>query len=236
MHRPLALALAVAVLSSACSKEKPSADVSPPPAAPSRVEDRAIAAARTLDEDTLKRILLYEQEMLPHTALVLGVAAKGAAAAGGDGMKMGKEMARDERFKQIQQITEAAFAKANITHHDVVGFTVLTGDLYAKELAHAETRRLLAENPAKVEKWKQFDQEAEKLSGGAKWKFLQEHHQHRPLDEATLAFHQEQLAELDAFRAEFAAKHGEELLALLDRYRDAFGEVRTKQMDMVLGR
>ncbi|MBA3463674.1 MAG: hypothetical protein H0T46_27195 [Deltaproteobacteria bacterium] len=238
--------IVLALCVSACSKKEDKGDptssgasASPSPSTPGATpvagtpaaagEDSVVAFARTLDEDKVKKILVYEQEMVQHVDLLVGAA--GAMASGGT-----KAISRDERYKKLGDLTTAAIAKAGITQQDVGSFTQLTSELWAKEMALGGYRQKIADNAPKAEKWKAIEAEAEKLEGGRRFQFLQDRNADRPMGDEEVKIYQAQLAELDEDRKAFAAKYGAPTLALLDKYREPFVAIREKQMAAMMGK
>lgn len=148
--------------------EKPA--VAAPPAntaanAVQKLEEQAAQFAKSLDEEKVKKILVYEQELLPHTHLLMGagMAAAKTAAAGGN---IEKELSRDERIAKLNEVVTDALTKVGTTQQDTSSFATLTSTLYGSELAVADARQKLKDDKPKVAKWKKIEAQAEKLKGG----------------------------------------------------------------------
>jgi hypothetical protein len=129
------------------------AEAAPAPAAPAAAPAEApdVAFAKTLDDAKLQKMIAYENELLPHTALIMNVAGGAAMKAGGDGKKMAQELSRDERLKKITEITQGAMAKAGVTESDISGFTTLTAEIIAKEMAIEDARQMVAKKDLMAE-------------------------------------------------------------------------------------
>lgn len=232
--RLLSSLLAVGLVLGACSKKEETASTPTPPAAPteqaandapstddtappsglpSRVEQilaeqkkAADAFASTLDEDKVARLVAYEKEMAKHTELLLGVASEVVRAGSGEAEKVGKELSRDERIKKISEVSEKALSDAGVTQGEVASWTTLISELVAGEMSVAGAREKVAELEAKGDKG------------------------------VMLQVYKDQVAEHDEKRRQFAEKHGEKLLGILDKHMAELIEIRQMQMDVAMGR
>ncbi len=210
-----------------CKKESP-----PAPEAVERrgvtealgqMEAAAAGFAKTLTDEKVKGVLTYEQQMLQHAPVLAGRGADGGA------------LDREARRSELSRVTREALEKGGVTQSDVTNFTTLTAELFAGEVAVAHARRELAANPAKVERWKALEAEASKFPEPERSAFLQQHLEAQPLTDFMVEAYQRQLAEQEALRAQFAERHGEQTLAVIDRYKDDFVALRQRQLDAVLG-
>jgi hypothetical protein len=228
----------VAALAAACSGKK-EAPPSPAPAAPSVPAARADPAtefARAMTDDKLQRLLAYEREILPLTAELVGGGARAAMASGGDGEKMGRELSRDERMRELSAQVEAAQRKHGITGQDQAGFTALTTELLVKEMFAREAREKLAANEPTKEAWARAEAEYEakrKDPRAPPYAFVARKGT-APLPELVEKQLQEQVGDADAARKAFAGKYGQGALDVLAKYIPDFVDLREQQMSAVM--
>lgn len=220
--------IACVLLSPGCKKESP-----PPPEVAERqgaadalgqMEASAATFAKSLTEEKVKGVLTYEEHMLEHAPLVSGTPRDG-----------GQPLSREERMAELSRVTREALQKAGVSQSDVTNFTTLTAELFAGEVAVAHARAELAANPPKVERWKELEAEAAKLQEPERSALLSQHLEEQPLTDFMVDAYQKQISQQEALREEFAKRHGQETLALIDRYKDAFVALRQKQLEAVLG-
>jgi hypothetical protein len=240
-----AAALLAVLAALACSGKKdapPAATAAPTPAgaapsapapAPANPE---LAFARTLTEDKLARLIAFEHEILPITAELVGGVAKAALAAGGDGQKLGRELSRDERTRQLGAQLEAAQKKHGITGQDQAGLSALTTDLVVKEMFATEAREQLAANEPKKAAWAKAEAEyaAKKKDPRAPPYAFVAQKGTAPLPEIVEQQLREQVRESEAARRAFAEKYGQGTFDVVAKRLPELVLLRQKQMDAVM--
>ncbi len=188
----------------------PAAPTAEPPPAP---VDAAVAYAKALDEEKLKKLLGFEKEMLPHTALILNTGRRASENAQKNGTDMAAELSKDERRQKIREVTEAAMSQSGVTQTDVTGFAMLSGEFFAKEMAIDSARKQVADNEARKAK-------------DPKTAYPDE----------MIKVYQDQIDEHAAYRKSFAEKYGEPTLALMDKYQPEFVAIRAEQVAVLMGK
>lgn len=186
--------------------------------------DPGDALAATLTEEKLGRLLAFEDEILPTSAALVAL----ASAPGAGGRRIAGELSLEERTRRLEGEITAALQKHGLTRADHAGFGALSSGIVQRSAAADAARAQIA-----------ADAEQQRKAAGAQ----RGKREPRPppgtrdLREAQAGFVEHlkvEVAQADADRKAFAARHGDAALALLDRYRPRILAVREKQVRVVL--
>lgn len=237
--RLLLVSVVLAATAIACSgRNEP-----PPPAAPQVAPpavvappDDVAAVSSTLTEEKLKRLLAFEEEILPITAELVALSTMPAVTGGAEARRASGQPTREERARTLEAGIAAALQKHRLTPSDHAGFAGLTGSLVEGDAKVARAREVLALNEKKKVAWARIEAEDRKKKrdprtppasvtrGGE-----------RPLPEIAEQHLRKQIEEADADRRAFAARYGPGVAELLERYRAPILALREKQVKVALG-
>jgi hypothetical protein len=231
---PLVLAAALSCTGRMDAPQAPAPAAPPPAGAPAEAPapDPADTLAATLTEDKLKRLLLFEEEILPVSAAIVQLAsAPGATGAGGSR----GEPSREERQRALDDRIAAALQKHGLTRADHQGFGAIAGGLVERSAKAAEARELLAKDAERRSAPARAPAEAARRTKAAAPAPSAVAKEGRPLPEPLVQQLQTQIVQADADRKAFAARNGQAVLDLLDRYRPQILALREQQVRVVLG-
>jgi hypothetical protein len=208
------------VFSFACNKS--ATPIAPP--APSPMSDQAAAATEPtganlkVTDELLTKFAVYQREMLPAMEKIMGVATGAAAKAHGDAQKFGEAAKDDSRTQDIAKITEAALVKSGLTQQQVSGITRLTSEYYAHAAAIEGAKKALAEGDANPAPAKNKNGKATKVG----------------LSPIMRDVYTKQIAGFDQFKKDFAQKHGQDTLVVLDRHSEELVQITNAMLSAAL--
>ena len=142
----------------------------PPPAAAPQVAppdvvappDDVAAVSSTLTEEKLKRLLAFEEEILPITAELVALSTMPAVTGGAEARRASGQPTREERARTLEAGIAAALQKHRLTPSDHAGFAGLTGSLVEGDAKVARAREVLALNEKKKVAWARIEAEDRK--------------------------------------------------------------------------
>jgi hypothetical protein len=232
------LLLAAAAL--ACTgRVEPASAPAPAPAEPTRgaaapaeeiPADPADALAATLTEDKLKRLLAFEEALLPTSAALIALASTSGATRTPPG-----EPTRAERQRALEGQMAELLQRHGLTRADHAGYGALTGGLVLRSAQAEDAKAQLAKNAERKKAWTKANPQEAKKKHDPRWAPDQDGKgANGPIPEA-LEHHLEGLVSQSGVeRAAFASRHGAATLALIDRYRTELLAVREKQVQLVV--
>ncbi len=161
----------------------------------------------------LAKYAVYSREMLPATTKAMGVATDVMAKAGTDKDKLEAAAKKDERVQEIGKLSEAALAKSGLTMADIPQLTTLTSEYYGRAMVAADAREALAKE--------------EKLATKKKGKKA------KAAPSVMQQVYGKQLDEFEAFKKEYATKHGEETVTILSKHEPEFLAINREMLQAV---
>ena len=214
--------LPLVLLLGACKKREPARPrsgspavalppVPPPPAPPPGLGSPEVT--ELLTEDKLKRFLTYQKEAV---AATLDATAPGTAAlqkSGTEPRPPGDGAARDERAAKLA----AALEKSGLRQDEVATLGRLLVPYYARIAGMQETVKRSEAARRRLEEAKRTGQEP------------------NPVDQALEKTLDHQSRRVEAVRAEFASRYGEERVALLRKHEADFLPTHLRMMSAAMG-
>lgn len=175
------------------------------------------AAKALLTEDKLSRFATYQKEMLSVTGDAVGVGMQAYAKAGTDQKKFQGAVAADDRGAKIESATKAALAKSGLTQDEMMKLTRVATRYYAHAYALQDAADKVGELRKKIAEAKAKGKEPS------------------PVDTAMEKAYSGQADRLETMRKEFAARYGEQALALMQKHEPEFFAINKKMMDSAMG-
>ena len=237
LRRSLPLLAAAALACTGKVDTTPSARPAPrpaPAAGPTEPPppDPADTLAATLTEEKLKRLLAFEEALLPTSAAMVAL----ASAPGAGGRTEPGEPTKDDRQRALDGQLGELLQKHGLTRADHAGFAALSSGLVLRSARAEDAREQLAKNAENKKAWAKLEAaEAGKKHDPRRPPWFMGKEALRPLPEPAVQHLQTLVVQADADRGAFKARHGEAALALLDRYRPQILALREKQVRIVTG-
>ncbi len=198
----------------ACKKESPTPASTPAAAQPAAQAPAAPPAAAPgddvkalLTEDKITRFATYQKEISAVTSEAVGAGVAAYQKGGGDQKKFEKAVAADDRTAKIAAASQAALEKSGLSQAEVSRLTSVLTPYYAKAYAMTEMFK--------------GDDSKDKKPGS--------------VEDVMAKVREEQKGKVEAMRKEFAAKYGEDALALVRKHEPEFFALNEKIMGAAMG-
>jgi hypothetical protein len=160
------------------------------------VDSSRANAAKALTEESLKKFIIYENEIMPHMALAMGAMSGDAAT-------------REKKAKEFEVIQTAAIKKAGLEQSDIPGLTLLTGEYYSQTYVAQDAEKQLVAIAKRVAEAKAQGKEPNQLDV-----ILEETHKKTVAD--TVAFRKDFEAKYGKSALEILQRHETEYAAIND--------------------
>jgi hypothetical protein len=223
--------LSLFVLLGACKKDAPAsptapvsptaarrAPIPPLPAPPARVVGPAPAELTALlTEDKLAHFAAYQKEMLAATADATGLGLAAYQKSGTDSKKFQNAVAADDRAAKVAAVSQAALEKCGLTQDEVSKLNHAVTPYYARLYAMQDALKKAGEVHARIEEAKAKGKEPS------------------PVDTAMDKVYGEQSNRIETMRKDFAAKYGEDGLAVVKKHEPEFMVINEKMMAAAMG-
>jgi hypothetical protein len=170
-----------------------------------------------LTEDKLSRFATYQKEMLPATGDAVGAGVAAYQKGGTDQKKFQGAMANDDRTARVAATAEAALKKSGLTQDEVSKLSRVVSAYYARTYALQDAVKKGGEVRAKIEAAKAKGKEP------------------GPVDVAMDKAYGEQLTRIESVRNNFAARYGQDALALVKKHEPEFFTINEKMVGAAMG-
>jgi len=194
------------------------APIPPPPMLPARAVGPAPAELTALlTEDKVAHFATYQKEMLAATADATGLGLAAYQKGGTDSKKFQNAVAADDRAAKVAAVSKAALEKSGLTQDEVSKLSRAATPYYARLYDMQDALKKAGEVHARIEVAKAKGKEPS------------------PVDTAMDKVYGEQSNRIETMRKDFAAKYGENALAVMKKHEPEFMAINEKMMANAMG-